>query len=241
MDAAPRQESHQEQRILPEAHSIEFGGIHNEDGKSFAVTGDAEGIVEVSPELANTIDLALRVQKKVFSGKYPRLSRLFQSINCRKTVFTATGKLSIAEATKAKEDISAVEPLFEDVQRLQRLGYLPHVIDDVQKELRGIIDQYDQDYPCVVHLFEVDIDSSKEALLDLDLEGNNGAVSPEIVSHLHRFHSFLVLGKGKSDYVCFQKVAANLNPFTVSHLEDVMMLDDANPTRKTVAFVGPAA
>jgi hypothetical protein len=239
-------------KVVPEDHESEhrlsskvvtpFGGVYVDGNLSYVSTYDGHGIVPVPEEVGNTIGLALSVQDKVFSGRYPNLERKLAMLNCRKAVFVAGERMTAHEAADVEStDINAEELLLADVERIQNEGFGPHLItESYHDEIEMYLDEYDGTFPCAVHIFEFDRNSKTATMIETSVQ-QSGKISPDVVSQkMHKIHSFLVLGEDESGYICFQKMGPQIDePFMVAGFEHMMSSYPLTEGREGVVFIGP--
>jgi hypothetical protein len=226
---------------LTERVVTKHGGIYDYGEFPVAVTFDALDSVYVSSEIADMLALALSAQDKVFSGRYPNLEKKLALINCRKAVFAVSEKMSVHEVVnESSNDLSAIEPLFADVKRMQEAGFGPNLItESYSKEMKDYLNEYDGNFPCAVHMFEFDKDSKRASAIIESIQVS-GQINPEVLTQLHRIHSFIVLGESEKGYVCFQKVGPGVDmPFMIDHFVPMTEEYPLSIGREGVVFIGP--
>jgi hypothetical protein len=237
-----RQENTVESDSFQEKAVSPFGRVYTDGAISYVSTYDGLSIVPVPEEVGNAVALALSAQDKVFSGRYPNLEKKLALLNCRKAVFVASDKMTASEAASFESsDVNAEEQLIADVDRMQQLGYGPHLVTESYcDEIETYLDEYDGSFPCVVHIFEFKKHSKTAEAIELSVQ-QSGMIAPSLVSQkMHKIHSFLVLGEDESGYVCFQKMGPQIDePFMVAGFEHMMSSYPLTEGREGVVFVGP--
>jgi hypothetical protein len=237
----PTEEGENVELSLIERVVSEYGSVYSYGESPVAVTFDGGDSVYVPEDMADMLSLALSVQDKVFTGRYPNLERKLALMNCRKAVFAAGDRMSVSEvADETSDDINAIKPLFADVQRMQEAGFGPHLItESYHQEMKVYLDEYDGSFPCAVHMFEFDKKSQRAQDIEVSIQ-MSGQIKPELLRQLHRIHSFIVLGEGNNGYVCFQKIGPAVDmPFMIDHFGPMTAEYPLSAGREGVVFIGP--
>ena len=224
-----------------EKYISEFGGIIKADGVSYAVTNDGENLVPIPESFAKIIKFALKAQDRTYNENRPDLLRYLSVINCRKAALTASGNMDFAKAVDDEsDDLSAIEDLFLDTERIQVLGFKPIILPEHEARLTPFLDEYGGSFPVIVHYYDVDkhTDTNNEVIRRIQ---ENEIIDAELLRKIHRRHSFLVLGESEDEYVCFQKTGPFPNePLVISGIDLVESGVKKQPNRSQLVFMGPA-
>lgn len=202
-------------------------GIFKRGGKYFA-SADGVHSVPVERDLAENIDIALRVQDKVDSalakGNRAGFLQTVRMMNCRKSIFAVTGSKTVrelmdrsqferfaqddvdtSEKIKIAYDVSGGQELQEDVERLLSQGRLPVLGTGKDMHFASYLDEHPQDVPAILHVFNIPKRATNEVVAKL-FSTENPLTADFLLTKLHRIHTFLVLGKSSDGkYVAFQK------------------------------------
>ncbi len=196
---------------VPEAITA-YGSVVERDGIAYAITEDGERGIPVPSKTGSALSLLLRLQNKVYEEQNTDATHVFQTFNCRKSVFVATGAIDFENAVIDLGHESGEVAMFNDVARLieHKDGGVVSLTD--YADFEDVLDSYTGSFPCVVHVFESEEEMSQAEVI-------------AEVERLHRVHSFLVLGEDDEGYVCFQKVGPAVEqPFTITDLDFVTHL-----------------
>lgn len=232
-------------------------GMYEKDGMWYA-SADGTNTVPVEDDLAQNIDLALRVQNKVdealMAGHRPGFLRTIKMLNCRKTIFAVRGTASVDKLINkdllksenvSREEIdeaSGIPELKNDIEQMLDAGHLPVLGTKEDLQIKEHLDEHPEDLPAVVHVFDIPPRYASRIIAGL-MKGTGGLSADDAVTKLHRNHTFLVLGKSEDgSYLCFHKQGPDLyHKFELRDLDSLLQTTVAPVSgRLYISYIGPS-
>ncbi len=197
--------------------------------------------VAIPKAYGEMMHLAFRLEDKVNYENRPYLKGLLSLLNCRKSAFAVAGTMSSKEViNKDTDDINAVEVMMSDVERIQSIGNSPVIGTIEELGIESFLEDHEDQLPVVVHMFGVKED--REANVTMQLVSGK-SLQIEEFERMHRYHTFLVLGKDKAGrYVCFEKSGPTIDySFAILSLQDVIQYSHhpSKDSTLTLSVIGP--
>lgn len=201
-------------------------------GRYFVADEQGESVLHIPKDLGETVFKLLNLQKRLIKERFLRkdIIALLRMLNCRKSVFLASGQLSFADTFRkggkasfsnlqelrdyGERDEDGIVMLFDDVERLLSLGKRPIIFGQHIEPLAPLVQSAGA--PQVVHLFQI---------LPKDILRLPHTVEDVIDMKPTLTHSFIVLGRKRDGtLLCFHKAGPHLDdPMEVVSLEDVLL------------------